>query len=174
MKAPVIIATDNHLFTAAIPTRGARLLEVLNDHTSEFLFINDFKPYADTSDEDAARPPAVIRKTNVVFAMLTALHEAAERRLHYFVAKRTHMCRIIVGDYAIAGNLSLRGAPDLNSIFRAELQNFFPITEAIVSHAELPVPAGPSVVLVNKDKVAALQLGESVANERSPLGASRS
>jgi hypothetical protein len=169
MKAPVILATDNHLFTAAVPTRGNRLLEVLNDHTTEYLVVNDFRLYSDKDGDDAARPPAVVRKSNLALAMLPTLHEAAERRMYYFVAKKSHPCRIVVGDYTIAGNLSLRGAPDLNVILSTELQHFFPITEAIVSHTGLRAAVKPSVVLVNKDKVAALQLGEAVVNQRRPL-----
>jgi hypothetical protein len=174
MKAPVILATDNHLFTAAVPTRGNRLLEVLNDHTTEFLVVNDFRLFADKNDEDSARPPAVVRKMNLALAMLPTLHEAAERRMYYFVAKKTHACRIVVGDYTIVGSLSLRGAPDLNAILNTELQHFFPVTEAVVSHRDLRSAVRPSVVLINKDKVAALQLDESAVKELRPLAASRS
>jgi hypothetical protein len=174
MKAPVILATDNHLFTAVVPTRGNRLLEVLNDHTTEFLVVNDFRPYSDKDEDNTARPSAVVRKANVALAMLPTIHEAAERRMYYFVAKKNYACRIVVGDYTIAGDLSLRGAPDLNSILSSELQHFFPITEAIVSHPELRTAVKPSVVLVNKDKVAALQLGETIPDARRPLEASRS
>jgi hypothetical protein len=173
MKTPVILATDHHLFTAAVPTRGNRLLEVLNDHTTEVLVVNDFRLSSDKDEDDVARQGAVIRKANLVLAILPTVHEAAERRLHYFVAKKSHPCQIAVGDYTIAGNLSLRGFPDLNAIFRTELQSFFPITEAVVSHAELPVPTLPSVVLVNRDMVAALQLGEPVVNEGRLLETAR-
>ncbi len=171
MKAPVILATDSHLFTAEIPTRGVRLVEVLNDHTTEFVVVNDFRLFSENEKErkESGRLTTAVRKGNLALAILPALHEASERRMYYFVAKKQYSCRAVVGDYLIEGSLYLRGAPDLTAILNTELQAFFPITDAVVSHADLATAIRPSVVLVNKVKLVALQIGEVVVNSERSL-----
>lgn len=160
-EATVILATERHLLLANVPNRGKRLLEVLNDHTTEFVTVNDARLFKQESEPPRGElETAIVRKANLVLAILPEQHEAPEKRHYSYVAKQMYSCLAVAGGYEIRGDLLLKGTREPIPALNVELPDFFPITKATVSHASnLMRPTESAVVLLNKAWVGLFQVG---------------
>ena len=73
---------------------------------------------------------------------------------------------IVASSYLIEGDLQLRGNDDPISVVNAELQSFFPITNAIVSQSSgVRSPMRAPVAIVNKQCLSALYIGDPPSKE---------
>jgi hypothetical protein len=116
-------------------------------------------------ESDGGGPPmptGIVRKSNLVLAILSAPHEAAKRRQYAYVEKKARPCTVVAGSYVIQGDLQFRGSEYPIAVVNAELQNFFPITRAVVTHPfGQKAPLAAPVVLVNKQLLSALSIGDA-------------
>jgi hypothetical protein len=167
-ETAVILATDQYLLEALVTTRGQRLLEVLNDPTSDFLRVLDFKLISrETGEGRATMPTGIIRRSNLVLAMLTEQHEAPQRRQYSYVEKKARPVVVIAGSYLIEGDLQFRGKYDPVAVVNAELQSFFPVTNAVISHSSSNrPPMRAPVAIVNKQCLWALHIGDPPDEEQ--------
>jgi hypothetical protein len=166
-ETEVILATDQHLLEALVTTRGQRLLEVLNDPTSDFLRVLDLKLMSrENGEASSAMPTGIVRRSNIVLALLSDQHEAPQRRQYSYVEKKARPVVIVAGGFVIEGDLQFRGKYDPVSVVNAELQSFFPVTNAMVSH-----PSGfrnlmrAPVAIINKQFLFALHIGDPPSDE---------
>jgi hypothetical protein len=161
IEAAVVLATDQHLMEVVVATKGQRLLEVLNDPNSDFLRVFDLKLIAGEGDDrEASAPSGIVRRSNIILALLSDQHEAPQRRQYSFVEKKVRSASMIAGGYRIQGELQIRGSDDPVAVVNAELQNFFPVTAAVVTHPTIRWSTlQSSVALVNKQRLGALSIG---------------
>ncbi|OYV95664.1 MAG: hypothetical protein B7Z73_02200 [Planctomycetia bacterium 21-64-5] len=170
-KLPAIFITDEHLLIGEVETRGLRLLEVLIDPNSEYVYLNDV--HVARRESKASRltllKQVVVRKQLVRLAVLGGgRHEAPETRRFAFVDKKSYPAFLIVSGYEIEGRLQLRGAADPVSAMAHELKSFIPVTQAKIGHAgSKGDPLTAAVVLCNRDYISLFHIGEEspVANE---------
>lgn len=166
-RASVVLLTYEHRFTATVTTGGRRVLDILNDRTTDYLHIHDVQVFRSFAPETrvASFPDAVVRKEDLSLVLITGeRHEAPEKRLYAFVPKKPHHVFITVPGYEVQGRMLLTGAAEPVSILARETGEFFPVTQATVSDvgaAGAPIEA--PVVLINKATVALFYVGEEPA-----------
>ncbi len=165
-RAAVILITYEHRFTGQVPTGGRRLLDILNDRTTEYLHIHDVQVFrsTDTGTCIAAFPEAVVRKADLSLVLITTeKHEAPEKRLYGFVPKKLYHVFLTVPGYEVQGRLHLTASsPEPVAVLARETSEFFPITQATVSQVDgaagtLQVP----VIIVNKTSITLFYVGET-------------
>ncbi|HUY92026.1 MAG TPA: hypothetical protein VMV10_25015 [Pirellulales bacterium] len=164
-KIPAILLVDEHLVVGEVQTRGQRLLEVLNDHLTDWLHVYDVhlaRREAKTSSVEALNEVA-IRKSELKLALLGGgKHESPEKRRFSFVDKRLHFAVALVGGYEVRGRLHLKGSSDVDRVL-VEMSNFVPLTEATVAHAGMAgEKLDASVVLINKAAISMFHVGDSL------------
>lgn len=164
-KLPAIFVTEEHLLIGQAPTRGARLIEILVDPNSDCLHLDDVHVARRESKATCLTTlkQVMVRKHALRLAILGGgRHEAPETRRFAYVDKQTYPTFLIVSGYEVNGHLQLKGAPDPVSAMSRELKSFIPITNATVSHAGgNGEPLTASVVLCNRDHIAAFHIGEA-------------
>jgi hypothetical protein len=167
-ELPTILVTEEHFVSARVPTRDQRLLDVLNDSNTDFLRVRDAQLFRRGSGASVtALPNAVIRKANIGLAIPASdEHEAPQKRYRNFVSKKEHGAFLIVFGYEVRGQLFLRGTDDPVVGLCHELGNFFAVPHGAVSFAGSECDRQESqVVLVNKDHVSVLQIGQQAAQD---------
>lgn len=167
----VDLMTHEHRFTAVVYTRGQRLLDMLNDRTTDFLQINDVEVYRYSVPEQcvATIPEAVIRKEDLHLVVITREeHEAPAQRLFGFVQKVPYHTLLTVPGYEVRGTIHLtrQREPNPIAVMARETGRFFPVTNATASQAltgqeVLSIP----VVMVNKRSLSLFYLGEEPVEE---------
>lgn len=162
----VELITHEHRFKATVYTRGQRLLDILNDRTTDYLSINDVEVYRYSAPNDcvATFSEAIIRKEDLQLAIITGeKHEAPTRRLFGFVQKIPYHVFLTVPGYEVRGKIHLTREQKAESVavLSRETGTFFPITSATASQAWtgedlLSTP----VIMVNKRSLSLFYLGE--------------
>jgi hypothetical protein len=164
-KVPAILLVDEHLIAGKVPTRGLRLLEVLNDHSTDWLHVYDVhlaRREAKTTCIEALNEVA-IRKTQLKLALLGGgKHESPEKRRFAYVDKTPYCAVALVGGYEVRGRLHLNGSPDLTRVL-VDMRDFVPLTDGTVSHAEMAgEKLDAAVVLINKSAICLFHIGDSL------------
>lgn len=158
-----LLVTPEHLIRAEVQTGGRRLLEMINDGSTDFLRVGVVKLYRRACGTFVAEAPsAVIRKSNVALALPEIeRHEAPQKRYDNFVTKRSSEAFLIALGYEVYGKLYLRGSGDPISAFSHELLGFFPVADADVCCRGTPgTDRSSPVVIVNSAFVSLLRIGE--------------
>lgn len=162
MNAPdvrVLIATQDHLFTASVRTDGQRLLEAFNSPGSQYVTLREVQS-ADLSGI-ACRGPlgaGTVRKAQVVMVIATAdKHESPDKRWNSYVEKRQHLAYVAVPGFDVTGVLHFQGTADCVSVLTHEMGSFFPLSSATVrpTNGQAPLEDVPTVI-INKTFVSLL------------------
>lgn len=166
----VELITHEHLFTAHVYTRGRRLLDMLNDRTTDYLQINDVDVhrYSAPTECVASFQEAVIHKADLHLVIITGEeHEAPTSRLFSFVQKTPYHVFLTVPGYEVRGTMHLleQREPDPIAVLTHETSTFFPVTQATASQAwtGAHVLSRP-VVMVNKFSLSLFYIGEEPVN----------
>lgn len=165
----VELITHEHRFKATVYTRGQRLLDMLNDRTTDYLEVNDVEVHRYSAPEAciATASQAIIRKDDLHLLIITAeTHEAPAQRLFGFVQKTPFHVFLTVPGYEVRGILHLTGQRESNpiAVLARQTGTFFAVTRATASQAwtgeeVLTCP----VIMVNKHSLALFALsGEAV------------
>jgi hypothetical protein len=162
----VELITHEHRFEATVYTRGQRLLDMLNDRTTDYLGINDVEVHRYSAPEEciAAFPEAIIRKNDLHLVIITGeKHEAPVHRLFGFVQKIPYHVFLTVPGYEVRGvmHLAARRTPNPIAVLAREMGTFFPVTGATASQAwtgedVLTCP----VIMVNKHSLSLFALSQ--------------
>lgn len=163
-RTAVILITHEHRFTGTVPTLGQRLLDMLNDKTTDYLHIHDVQVFRSTDPETciAAFPEAVVRKADLSLAIITGeKHEAPEKRLYAFVQKRAYHVFLTVPGYEAQGRLHLPRSAEPVAVLARDTDTFFPITQATVSRVGSDERLEVPVIIINKESVALFYVGET-------------
>jgi hypothetical protein len=166
-QVAVLLITGRHSIAGILDHRDLRVLDVLNDPTTEFLRLRQAVVSRHIQGEAIAQlNEAIIPKTTIEFVVLLDKgHEAPIRRHYGFVEKQAHGVFLLLADYEIRGAHSIKGRPDpLYSPLGHDMSSFFPITAATFSNvmsSHRPVQAG--VIFVNKAKVCVIEMAGASA-----------
>lgn len=170
-KVPAILLVDEHLIAGEVQTRGMRLLEVLNDHLTDWVHVYDVHLARRESKVNSIESlgEVAIRKSALKLALLGGgKHESPEKRRFSYVDKRLHSAVALVGSYEVRGRLHLKGSSDLDRVL-VEMGAFIPLTEATVSHAGMAGETlDASVVLVNTAAIAVFHVGNCLPSQSAP------
>lgn len=167
-RIPAVLVVDEHLVVGEVQTRGQRLLEVLNDHLTDWLHVYGVhlaRREAKANSVEALDEVA-IRKAELKFALLGGgKHESPEKRRFCVVDKRLHFAVALVGGYEVRGRLHLKGSSDVDRVL-VEMSNFIPLTEATVAHAGMAgEKLDASVVLINKAAISMFHVGDCLPSK---------
>jgi len=146
-------------------TRG-RVLEILNDSSTDYFTLTAVKVYQDNGQCTASLPKATVSKKHLLWlANLAEQHESPQSRLNSFQNKNHAGYMIQIADTTIRGLLhGMTGEP---LVFLSRLTTtFFPVTQATVQSPQLELH--PSVVFVNRHCLYVIgaegDVGEDVRN----------
>jgi hypothetical protein len=166
-RVPILTVSSQHSFTGTVENRGLRVLDVLNDVSSDYLELHDVAVRRGTHGQCIKQlPQATIPKSAIDFVLLEFdRHEAPLRRGHAFVPKETRQALVIVGDYEIQGTFMPKGSFDALRGLRQEPTAFFPIVAPNVSRAtSADAPVSAAVALINGLKVSLLHVDRKSPN----------
>ena len=167
LAAFVEIIAHEHRFTATVYVHDQRLLDLLNDQTTDVLPINDVAVYRCSALEDAVAilPEAIIHKADLHLVIITREERnQPTQRLFGYVQKMRYPVFLTVPGYDVQGAMHLLPSHDLDptTILVNKASTFFPVTNATISEAwrgeeDFAVP----VVMVNKRSLTLFSLGEA-------------
>jgi len=167
---PVVLVADQHLIRCGVPTDGKRLLDVLNDKTTEFLRLLEpqLSPMTDPQMRVAAFARGLVPKPNISLALIIEeKHEAPQKRANMMVRKNTFEVYVTVPGYEVRGFVhSERALEPLD--FQARLvregQVFFPITEVTLTPVgPLGEPFRAPAAMVNRNRLGLFFLADKEA-----------
>ncbi len=164
--AYVELITHEHCFKATVYTRGQRLLDMLNDRTTDFLQLNDVEVYRYSAPEDCIGTfeEAIVRKDDLHLTIITREeHEAPTRRLFGFVEKVPYHVFLTVPGYEVRGQMHLGQRHDHSpiAVLSQQMGRFFPVTGARASQAWTgEAILETQVIMVNKQSLSLFYLGE--------------
>lgn len=162
----VELITHEHRFTASVHAHGHRLLDVLNDRTTDYLEINDVKVYRYTAPQEEVTtiPHAVVRKDDLHLVIITGEeHEAPTHRLFGFVQKIPYDVFITVPGYEVQGIIHVQYQHKMSPIaaLARETSQFFPVTRATAAQASTGSDVlSTSVIMVNKRSLCLFAMSE--------------
>jgi len=157
----ILVVAGQHSFLGALENSGLRVLDVLNDASTEFVHLHDVVVSRGFHGECLKQIlDATIPKSTIDFVLFDPkTHEAPMRRRHAFVEKRPQSALVLLADYEIRGTFMLKGSPDSLLVLQHGLSTFFPFTSARVCRLGTTSDSvSAEVALVNKSKVSLLHL----------------
>jgi hypothetical protein len=171
LKVPAIVMCDEHLIAGEVQTGGKRLLEVLNDPMTDWLYVYDahLARRATMAESIESLHQIAIRKSDLKLALLGGnKHESPEVRRFAFVDKKMYLAVALVAGYEVRGRMHVKGSPELDRVL-AEMGAFVPLTDAAISCCGMTgEKLEASVVLVNKSAISALHVGNTLRSEVPP------
>ncbi len=117
-RVAILIVADHHSLFGEIKSRGLRMLDVLNDVSTDYLRLHDVAVRRGIQDESISKqlPAVTIPKSAIDFVLLeSSKHEAPLRRQHAFVPKDAHTAFILLGEYEIHGTFMFKGCDGCDS-----------------------------------------------------------
>jgi len=154
-QVEILVVTGQHAFTGSVENRGLRMLDVLNDASSQFLKLHQVSIYRGF-DKKCARQVSetVFPKSTIDFVLLKRQpHEAPMRRAHSLIAKDQHHAMVVLDHYEIHGDFMSKGAIDPMVVLHPQSAPFFPIVSPDIFLSPIGETIYSNVALVNKAKV---------------------
>lgn len=139
MQAPevsVVLITERHRYTCAILAAGRRLLDILNDRLTDYLWLEEVRvAWGDDPDQFIATVPrACLRKQALRAAVITSeVHEAPQSRLISYVPKIRRPVFLTLPALEVRGTLHLSAWAEPLDTLDPEKGEFFPVTGATLS-----------------------------------------
>lgn len=164
----VALVMGEHWITGLLATEHRRVLDILNDKTSEFLTLAEVRLYqgSDLGEPLFALPRSVVPKARIALLLITEeRHEAPARRATNFVRKDHYEVFLTVPGLEVKGYVHLTQRVDpiafLSRLGRDGVA-FFPVTDATVSQlGPFGEPAQAPVAVVNRQSVNLFYLGDA-------------
>ena len=159
-RVSVLIFTGRHTVAGFVEHSGTRILDVLNDASTEFLNILTGSICRGLEGQPiGVFTLATIPKSAIDCVVLTEEgHEAPLRRKFALVEKKTQGAFVLLPEYEIHGTAMVSRSFDPVLFLGGSASTFFPLVEASISSIE---SAGKSlaakVAFVNKHHVSLLQ-----------------
>jgi hypothetical protein len=154
-QVEILVVTGNHAFTGSVENRGLRVLDVLNDISSQFLKLHEvsiYRGFDKTCVQQVSE--TVFLKTIVDFVLLKRQpHEAPMRRAHSLISKDRHAALVVLDHYEIHGEFMAKGVIDPMLVLHPNSPQFFPIVSPDIYLGTIGETVYSSVAFVNKAKV---------------------
>jgi hypothetical protein len=154
-QVEILVVTGQHAFTGSVENRGLRMLDVLNDASTQFLKLHDVSIYRGF-DKTCVRQVAetVFPKSIVDFVLLKRQpHEAPLRRAHSLIAKDQHHALVVLDHYEIHGDFMSKGVIEPMVVLHEQSPPFFPIVSPDIYLSTIGETVCSNVALINRAKV---------------------
>lgn len=168
--------TQEHYFKGTFPTHGQRLLDSLNDATTDFLTMEDVEVYRVSQNVRAMElATAALRKEYIGMVLVTShRHEAPERQVNHRRDKQHFPAFLTCFGYDVKGMVHLRGYAEPVNALMLDFEPFFPVTDAVVTHGgntalQVKVP----VAMVKRDAVSLFNLDVETLSEQDVVDSIR-
>ena len=162
----VILFVDRLKIEARLKTSGYRLLDVLNDPMTEYLQIYDARVSERGETVQQELHDAVIVKAEISVAVVPSdRHEAKERRRFIAIDKKRYPAPLFADGFDVRGTIHLGGPSDPVIALAGELQGFFAITEATLTHTATGERLDAPVIMPNKRLLSMIHIGDRVRGE---------
>lgn len=161
-EVSTLLITRDHLIHGDVDMAERRLLEVVNDSSTNYLRVRSAAVFRRECNSLVAQASDVVVPKNslALLAPATDRHEAPQKRRDNFTAKRKSDAFVIVPGYEIFGKLYLNGVDDPVVALTHELGAFFPIADAEVCWSGAPRGGvALPVVIVNSAFISLLRIG---------------
>lgn len=166
----IALVTDENWLTGLLATEHRRVLDIVNDKTSEFLSVAEVRLYrgSDLGEPLVTLPKAVVPKHRISLLLITEeRHEAPAKRASNFVRKDHFDVFLTVPGLEVRGYLHLGTRTD-SIAYLARMNRdqvcWFPLTDATVAQlGPFGEPAQAPVALVNRAFVNLFYLSETPA-----------
>ncbi len=166
-KSSVTVVTHGHFLRGDAHIPGDRLVDVLNDPTSDYLRLQNVDVFRLSHDARAATlPHTAIPKEHIGMVLLTAHNEETPAA----GASSEYAAFVIALGFDIRGTIRLRGCADPVNAMSREFGSFFQVHDAVVTHGvhpqlQLKVPE----TIIRRDFVGTLHLDEDSSSEGDVL-----
>ncbi len=168
--------TQEHFFKGTFSNHGQRLLDSLNDTTTDFITMEDVEVFRASHNVRAVElPKAAVRKEHVGIVFLnTERHETPERQVNLRRDKENFPAFLTCFGYDVQGTVHLRGYADPVNALTHDFESFFPVTDAIVTHGgnaglRVRVP----VAMINRAVVSLFNLAVETLSEQEVVDSIR-
>lgn len=168
--------TQEHFFKGTFSNHGQRLLDSLNDTTTDFITMEDVEVFRASHNSPAVElPKAAVRKEHIGIVLLNSdRHEAPEKQMNHRRDKEHFPAFLTCFGYDIQGTVHLRGYADPVNALTHDFALFFPVTDSVVTHGgntglQLKVP----VAMINRDAVSLFNLAVEVLTEQDVVDSIR-
>lgn len=165
-RVAVVIVVGRHSLAGTIEHRGSRVLDVLNDTSTEFLRVHEVAVFRGLKGGPLAEYAEITVPKSAIDCALLAdnRHEAPLRRQYARVEKHMHCMFALVTDHEIRGRAMFERSADTMSILNSGASNFFPVVNVSVLSADSNgPPMSAAVAFVNKAKVLLLHVEQKAA-----------
>lgn len=155
----VIAAVTDHLLTGTMPNRCNRVLDTLLDAGTDYLRLLDVKIYQlhDRERPISRQSDAIVEKSKLTMLMIPEDETRVQKfqRLGHGSQKRSVSACVLLPGFAVEGSihLGLRASDSLSAL-RQGLNDFFPVTDAVVANCDVNMTA--QLVVVNRAFVTCL------------------
>lgn len=156
-QTPLLILLDQHIVPCTTPTRGMRVLDMLNDPGSEYLRVEnvDFSQWKLPAQHQGDH--ALLRKEAIRAVVLPdSKHEAPEKRHHARVAKKSFPAVLVAGQCIVQGRVHTSSARDERTVL-SQAGSFLPMTDAVVTWRS-GKPTRAAVILVQRASIGLLSV----------------
>jgi hypothetical protein len=160
-RVDILIVSGQHSFSGAVENRGLRILDVLNEPSTEFLNLHNVsiqRGFDETSIQHVGA--TLLPKAAVDFVLLKSEpHEAPIRRKHSLVAKDRYSALVVLDHYEIRGTFVAKGAIEPKMVLRNDASDFFAIVSPTINWGGNKGAVSAGVAFVNKAKVSLFHYG---------------
>jgi hypothetical protein len=156
----VVVMAGQHSFFGGLENRGLRVLEVLNDVSSNYLQLHAVTVRRGLDGISIGQlAKATVPKTAIDFVLLERdQHEAPLRRKYALLPKNAREALVLLGEYEIRGTFMISGTFDVLPALRQESTAFFPVAAAHLTHVRSDAPISAGVALINGLKTTLMHL----------------
>jgi hypothetical protein len=160
-RVDILIVSGQHSFSGSVENRGLRILDVLNEPSTEFLNLHNVsiqRGFDETSIEHVGA--TLVPKTAIDFVLLKSeTHEAPVRRRHALVAKDRYSAFVTLAHYEIRGKFVAKGTVDPKVVLHQDASAFFAIVSPTINWGGSTRPVSAGVAFVNRAKVSLFHYG---------------
>lgn len=158
-NTPVIAAVSDHLLTGMLPNGRSRVLDNLLDPGTDYMRLLEVKIYQlhDRERPLSEQPDAIIEKSKLSLLMLPEDETRTQKfqRLGHGAQKRSVRACILMPGFMVEGDIHLGiRACDSLSALRQGLNDYFPVTDALIVNCDVNITA--QLVIVNRAFVTCL------------------
>jgi hypothetical protein len=160
-RVAALFIVGRHSFIGTVDHSGSRVLDVLNEASTEFLRVQGVSVFRGLEGGPIAHYDEItVPKAAIDCVILTdERHEAPLRRKYALVEKQSHNVFVLLTDYEVRGTVMLGRSLDPVLILNSGASSFFAVVGASVSSVDGKGPPVPTkVAFVNKSKVSLLQI----------------
>lgn len=166
----VTITAGGHSLVGAFECRSQRILDVLNDASTDFLRVRQVAVFRQIRGECIAHLHDVTIPTSAVrFAALQGDKHDASLRQYAFVGKQAHRAIVVCDGHEMCGTVMATGTADPVSALGKDASMFFAVTDVQVSNDVTNESFRMPMTFVNKTMVSFMH----VIKERHTSGEPR-